>query len=151
MSNLEGSTIDKNEYDEILNNVSDGLLLVNEDGTICPNYSSAAERLLCCRDLEGRSLVLLLSRFLNEQKLKGLQEFLPVLFNINYKNGSLDRLNPLGTIEISIHRKIPESEAVFTERRKLSFVFKRIYDKQKTRVLHCMVIISEIKDSKSSS
>ncbi len=150
MSNLEGSTIAKNEYDEILTNVSDGLLLINEDGSVCPNYSSAAERLLCCRDLEGRSFLLLLSRFLTEQKLKGLQEFLPVLFNTNYKNASIDRLNPLGTIEIVIHRKVPESEAVFTERRRLSFVFKRIYDKHKTKVLHGMIIIKEIKDCKTS-
>lgn len=151
MDNLEGSTIAKGEYDEILSNISDGLLLINEDYTVCPNYSAAAEKLLCCRDLEGRSFLLLLSRFLGEQKLKGLQEFLPVLFNMNYKNASLDRLNPLGTIEIAVHRKVTGSDAVFTERKKLSFVFKRIYDKHKTRVIHAMVIVKEIKECKTSA
>ena len=151
MDNLEGSTIAKSEYDEILTNVSDGLLLINEDCTVCPNYSAASERLLCCRDLEGRSFLLLMSRFLGEQKLKGLQEFLPVLFNMNYKNGSLDRLNPLGTIDVAVHRKVPGTDTVFTERRKLSFIFKRIYDKHKTKILHSMVIIKEIKECKTSA
>lgn len=148
MEGLEGSTIAKTEYDEILNNVSDGLLLLNNDYTICPNYSAATERLLCNRDLEGRSFILLLSRFLSEQKLKGLQEFLPILFNLNYKKAALERLNPLGTIEIAIRRRVPDSETVFTEHRKLTFVFKRIFDKHKTKVLHVMVIIKDIKDCK---
>lgn len=95
LDSLNENVVAKSEYLTILDNVSDGLFLIDSQMRIAPSYSRTVESLLDTAVPAGDSLVSLLSRLLPERKLRSVQEFLLLCFEDKVDHRTVMKLNPL--------------------------------------------------------
>ena len=135
LSGLEFSTIAREEYQEIFNNVSDGLFLVDREFRICPNYSAATTKILGTKDLQGKSIKTLFEGMLAPEKSARFNDFITLMFDSQHHERAINAMNPLQ----AAHFRVPAGTGG-NEARLLDFSFFRIYDGTKTRVLHVMGI-----------
>ncbi|MCE9599569.1 MAG: HAMP domain-containing protein [Spirochaetia bacterium] len=88
----------KQETDRILATVSDGLFLLNPDGTIRGNYSRALETIFPTEPIPGRNLLNLLASRIPDDRLKSTETYLKLLFDPSRPDIVLKGLNPLQKI-----------------------------------------------------
>lgn len=110
----------KRHQDDILANVSQGILTVNKDGTINAEYSRTAEQIFGRRDLAGLSFFVL---FAHDPPLQErVRRYLAVQFENPWMDRKMHaRLNPLAEYEYAVRDGGGE-----VKRRLLSFSFSRI-------------------------
>ena len=89
----------KRETDNILNNVQEGLALVNDKYEIGTQYSFILEEILQETSLTGRSLLEIIRGKVKSDILNSTPEFLELLFSDNYDPELLESLNPLEEAE----------------------------------------------------
>ncbi|NCN04496.1 MAG: ammonium transporter [Spirochaetales bacterium] len=95
MDTLETNLIAKSEYLSILDNVSDGLLLINENLEIGPFFSKATNDVLRGRATAGGSLQEILRHILPEDSSSSATDYLGLLFDPKIENRTIKKLNPL--------------------------------------------------------
>ncbi|MFW5801724.1 MAG: ammonium transporter [Spirochaeta sp.] len=95
LDSLDENVVAKSEYLVILDNVKDGLFLIDEDMRIAPSYSRPVESLLGVSQPAGQSLLSILSSLLPEQKLRSVREFLALCFSDTVDHRTVLKLNPL--------------------------------------------------------
>ena len=105
---------------EILDNVNEGLFLINKNLLIGTQYSTALERIFGRKDLAGQPLLEVLDSMVNPKEAKTTADFVGLLFNPKIREKLIADLNPLEEIEVSIYaiNGMPEN-------RVLSFNFSR--------------------------
>jgi len=111
----------KRETDSILQNVEEGLLLLNSKFVIGTQYSKALEEILIREDLTGLTIIDILKDKIPEPELQNMKEFLELMFVSDVDEESLVTLNPLSQIEVTF----PENQVI----KHLSFNFRRIMAK----------------------
>jgi PAS domain S-box-containing protein len=116
----------KRETDSILQNVDEGLLLLNSKYKIGSQYSTALEEILFTSDLAGKSILEILESKIPESLLESTEEYLELMFDPSIDEESLNSLNPLS-----------QTELIFPDHgtKHLSFKFRRIMTKKKINEL----------------
>ena len=136
MDNLQENLVAKSEYVNILDNVNEGLFLLDGHGRIGPFYSGALERILERPRLAGLSFTEVLEPLVSPAVLAPWPDFFEVLFNPAIDEQALGRLNPLRQVELwtGNNRGLPAT-------RHAQFFFRRITEGG--RVVRVMVILRD--------
>ncbi|NNM66500.1 MAG: ammonium transporter [Spirochaetales bacterium] len=100
MDRLQENLVAKSDYVSILDNVHEGLFLLDPAGTIGPFYSSALEKILEKKSLAGENFTKLLEPLISPTLLGPWKDFQEVLFDPNVDAQALSRLNPLHQVEL---------------------------------------------------
>jgi len=137
MGHLEENLVAKSEYLNILDNVTDGLFLLDVRGHIGPFYSKALEKIIGFENLAGESLEKILFPLVFSDVLASIKDFITLLFNPALDFQTVHRLNPLGKVEIFLDMGNGEIKSKYVQ-----FQFKRILDGN--LVVRLMVIVKDI-------
>ncbi len=102
IATLEENLVAKSDYVSILDNVSDGLFLMDRDNRIAPHYSGSLEKIFEQTSLAGISFDKLLDGLVSEKDLNSFKEYSLMLFDSKFSFRTLEKLNPLKKIGIFI-------------------------------------------------
>ncbi len=128
----------KKDTDDILNNVEEGLFLLNSDFKLASGYSLALEKIFGEQNLAHRNFITLLGRKVLKNVVKNTQEYLELMFRNDVDEESLQALNPLSEIEMSFSSD--NENGIRTKY--LLFNFKRIYENG--QVVNLIATVSDI-------
>ncbi|KAA3617742.1 MAG: hypothetical protein D8M58_00700 [Calditrichaeota bacterium] len=120
------------EKDKILQNVEEGFFLLDIDLIIQSQYSSALLDILETSSPAEKSILELLSSYLQEDNIKTVKEYLDILFDIEIDECLVKELNPITKLRFGFDE---ESKSKY-----LSFEFKRIIHNEKITGLIATVI-----------
>jgi len=120
----------RHESDLIMETVQEGLLLVDAQGLIGPQYSRELTTILRQPELAGANLLHLLQRLLTEKMHATVVDYFGLLFDVRKKERQVLKVNPLADVEVNF----PDPAGGFATRF-LGFNFRRIVQEgQVTRV-----------------
>ncbi|HOP64230.1 MAG TPA: ammonium transporter [Spirochaetota bacterium] len=105
IASLEENLVAKSDYVSILDNVSDGLFLMNRENIIAPHYSSSLENIFEKTGLSGTGFDELIKSLVSEKDYNSFLEYSALLFDGKISFRTLDRLNPLKKIDIHIDNR----------------------------------------------
>jgi Amt family ammonium transporter len=150
---LQEGTIEKREYLNILENVSDGLFLLEPSLRIGPYYSSSLETIFQRKDLAGLEVMEVFGAFMNEKARSAAGEFLDAAFNRDISWRHVEKLNPLK--EVTAY--FDDLAGGFTERH-LEFDFRRLGEAKVERLFVVVrdltertVLVEEIEKTRNES
>ena len=92
----------RRETDDILQTVSEGLLLVKADGSIGTQLSASVHRLFMREIKPGEDFRKLLQSVLTKERAEEAHSFLDLLFDPKVKPALLTQLDPLKEVQISV-------------------------------------------------
>ncbi|MFT7561531.1 MAG: two-component system chemotaxis sensor kinase CheA [Flavobacteriales bacterium] len=113
----------RNETLEILENVNEGLFLIDESYTIASQYSRELEIMFARKDIAGMSLDELLNDVVSEKYLIIARRFISLLYRSDIRSNLIADLNPLTEVEVTIS----EEDGSFITKY-LRFSFSRAYE-----------------------
>ncbi len=125
----------KKETDNFLENVDEGLFLLNDSLYMGSQYSKALEKIFQTKRIAGRNFLKFMKGSLSADDLETLENFLVLLLDKEYDEAVLFDLNPLQKINIYFDKEDVEKT--------LTFNFKRIYNRRKD-IKELMVIVKDI-------
>ncbi len=117
----------KKETDDILNNVEEGLFLLNKDYEIGEQYSAALPKILRQESLTHKNFLDLLGDKIPEHDVRSTEEYLGLMFREDVDETALMDLNPLSEIEF----QFSDQTGNWSHSRFLAFNFRRITDEEK--------------------
>ncbi|GAB6090252.1 ammonium transporter [Spirochaeta dissipatitropha] len=95
LDSLNENLVAKSEYINILDNVSDGLFLIDQELFIAPYFSRSFAEIIEENEPGGLSLRAILPKLLPEAKLQSVFEFLDLCFSDTVDHRTVLKLNPL--------------------------------------------------------
>jgi Amt family ammonium transporter len=95
LDKLQEGTVETREYLNILENVSDGLFLLDSALNIGPYYSSSLETIFRRKDLAGLTVMEVFGAFLDEKARAAAEEFFGAAFAPDIPWRHVEKLNPL--------------------------------------------------------
>jgi GAF domain-containing protein/signal transduction histidine kinase len=110
----------KKDTDNILNNVKDGLFLIDRDYKIASQYSAALEVIFACKALAGINIIEYLRDKIEDKILHTFSDYLKLLFDQGVDETTLEDLNPLNEIKLQLrddHGRIKTKYLTFDFRR----------------------------------
>jgi len=113
--------------DKILNNVQEGLFLINEKFEIESRYSDAFEKIVGEKELASKDIFRLLDTKLTKIPIKEVKQYLSFMFQDSIDEETLITLNPLSDVTLKV-------DEVYKE---VQFKFKRVAYRGKTVDLLC--------------
>lgn len=90
----------RQETEDILNSVSEGLLLVRADGSIGSQFSASVHKLFMRKIRPGRDFRELLGEMLKPERAEEARSYLDLMFDPKVKPALLSQLDPLRDVEI---------------------------------------------------
>ncbi|MDR2020839.1 MAG: ammonium transporter [Treponema sp.] len=136
LDKLQEGTVEKREYLNILENVSDGLFLLDSSFKIGPYYSSSLETIFKRTGLAGLDVMEVFGAFLDGKTMSVAQEFFEAAFNRELRWRHVERLNPLR--EVTAY--FDNLAGGFAERH-LEFDFRRVGPED--RVEQLLVVVRD--------
>ncbi|MDR2518372.1 MAG: hypothetical protein LBD13_03040 [Spirochaetaceae bacterium] len=85
---------ERDENTAMKDNLKMGFFLMDRNYIIQGQYSGALERLFSTADLEGKSFVGLLAASMRERDISTLEDYLDMVFNRAFDEGTLEEINP---------------------------------------------------------
>ncbi len=137
LASLDENLIAKSEYLNILDNVSDGLFLIDKEFRISPYYSVSTENIFEEQGLAGKKLTDIVANYLPEDKMKSVGDFLGMLFDPFIDRRTALKLNPLAESEFFFDHGEGELDSKF-----LRFDFKRVGDD--SHVARMMIVVRDV-------
>ncbi|MDR0876755.1 MAG: ammonium transporter, partial [Treponema sp.] len=141
LDTLQAGTVEKGEYINILENVSDGLFLLDKTRKIGPYYSASLETIFHRTDLEGLDIMDVFTAFLDEKARANAGEYFDVAFDPAIAWRNVERLNPLSEADAYF-----DDQAGGFNNRRLEFSFARIY--RGKNVERLFVVVRDTTDKK---
>ncbi|MDR2028330.1 MAG: ammonium transporter, partial [Treponema sp.] len=123
LDKLQEGTVEKREYLNILENVSDGLFLLDASLRVGPYYSSSLETIFRRTDLAGLEVMEVFGAFLDEKARSAAGEFFEAAFTPDIPWRYVEKLNPLKEVTAWFD----DLAGGFIERH-LEFDFRRLGD-----------------------
>lgn len=118
----------KNETENILSTVNEGLFLITPDFEIGAQQSQALRGIFGLKeDIEGNFFEFLNS-YVSENSLEVAKDFLGLLFGKRVKEKLIDDLNPLKRIQINLERRDGSFETHY-----VNFDFKRVLEEKEVK------------------
>lgn len=114
----------RKETEDILENVNEGLFLLDKDYVIGSQHSKSLIHFFGNDSLAGSNFIELMRPMVAEKTLETLEEFTEILYSPRVNESLITDLNPLNEVEINL-----TSETGAFETRYFSFQFSRVYDK----------------------
>ena len=125
---LEEKNIELNEAkkntDKILQNVRNGLFLLDKELNFKPQYSAALGKILLTNNLANTNFIEFLDNKIPDKIKSSCKDYLDLIYQDNMPETTLDKLNPLNEIELTFDQIGSEEKITKT----LNFSFKRIYN-----------------------
>jgi two-component system chemotaxis sensor kinase CheA len=117
----------KQETDNILRNVEEGLFLINKEMQVASQHSAELNNILEEKNLANKNLLHVLSKRISEKNLNLTRRYLDLLFDDKHDEEMLNSMNPLIEVELRNNRK----------RKYLTFRFRRIknYNNKTTELI----------------
>ncbi len=113
----------KNETENILSTVNEGLFLITPDHEIGAQQSQALKGIFGMKeDIEGNFFDFL-NKYVSENSLEIAKDFLGLLFGKRVKEKLIDDLNPLKRVQVNLERRDGSFETHY-----ISFDFKRVLE-----------------------
>lgn len=132
----------KQNTEQILDFVNDGLLLLTPELTISGQYSKRCLQIFSADDIAGMHFTELLQNKISEKEMHSVNKYLHLLFDHNAKETLLEELNPLRKIRLLVSN----DKGDFIQRY-ISFAFKRtIVERGVAHVLVTIADKSEVAD-----
>ncbi|MCY4043920.1 MAG: ATP-binding protein [Cellvibrionales bacterium] len=128
----------KQETDEILNTVKEGLFLLSEDLRIGSQHSAELINIFGRDDFVGLPFKSLLQDIISEKDLSTAESFIKLLFKKTIKQNLIKDLNPLTKVEIHIL----SDDNLYTNKY-INFQFSRVVSNDKT-ISHVLVTATDI-------
>jgi len=122
--NLELQEAKKNT-DKILNNVRNGLFLLDRELNFKPQYSSALQKILLTQNLANTNFIKFLDKKIPDKLRSSCHDYLELIYQNDMPESTLEKLNPMNEIECSFQKNNSDEEII----KVLNFSFKRIYGK----------------------
>jgi len=113
----------KRGTDLIMETVNQGLLLVDSQYMIAPQYSRELETIFRLTDLSSFSFLNVMQRMLTERMFNTTKDYLVLLFDRRRKERTLIQINPLDEVEVNFSN--PEGGFIT---KYLGFTFRRIVE-----------------------
>jgi len=126
------------ETDNILNNVEEGLFLLDRDFCIKSQHSAALNRIFGGQEIKHKNFIEILQDKISKKNLNMVKDFLELMFDDKVSELTLQELNPLSEIEFN-HKN---DDQVWSDSKYFSFKFKRIANNGKT--LELIVTINDL-------
>ena len=127
----------RQETQEILDTVNEGLMLVDRDMHIGEQSSQELGRILGRTDIAGTGFADLLKGIVSEKDLSTAQSFIRLLFDPRKKQKLIGNLNPLRQVQVHI----PGDDGTYTSKY-LSFSFSRVI--KGGEIIHVLVTVMDI-------
>ncbi len=127
----------KQETDNILNTVSDGLFLIDRDLKIGQQQSKSLAQLFANEQLAGKSLPEVLGKMVPSKTLETAKTFLDLLFGDRVKESLMGEVNPLKEVEINVPGAANQMET-----KHLAFRFRRVLQNEK--LTHLLVSAADV-------
>ena len=144
----------KNETENILSTVNEGLFLLSSDLEIGAQQSQALKNIFGLEDEIEGNFIDFLSSYVSENTLEIAKDFLGLLFGKRVKEKLIDDLNPLKKIQINIERRDGSYETHY-----IDFDFKRVVENKEiqyilgsaTDVTQSVLLEQELEETKIQS
>ena len=136
MEKLEESSLSEESFGVLMKSIPYALFMLDTEWNICPQYSESTPRILGCPNPENYNFLLLMARVLPADKTQALQRYLTNLYSTDFKQAAVESLNPIKNLTVSVRTNTPERKI---EKKVINFEFSRIFNTQKTKVLHIIV------------
>ena len=111
----------RQETNEIMSTVNEGLFLFDRDYVISNQYSAELEKIIGQKKLGGKSLLEVLGEFVSDKDLKVTQQFIRQLFKRKIKANLINDLNPVSKIKVQV-----DDFGGYKVTKWLSFKFRRV-------------------------
>ncbi len=141
MDKLELNTVARGEYVSILDNVSDGLFLIDSHGVIGKYYSAVCETLFARKNIAGEKFNSLLEGNVDASIRTAAEDYLSILFDERKPARLVDKLNPLSEVEFMTGGLTGEFVT-----KHFQFYFRRVM--RDGTVLHVMVLVRDVTKQK---
>ena len=136
MEKLEESSLSEESFGVLMKTIPYALFMLDTEWNISPQYSESTPRILGCPNPEHYNFLLLMARILPRDKTQDLQRYLTNLYSVDFKQAAVDSLNPIREVPVSVRTGGPDGKIV---KKLVHFEFSRIFNTQKTKVLHVIV------------
>ncbi len=127
----------RQQTEDILRTVKDGLFLLDRDMVIGPTYSAALERLFQRKDFAGLKFEALLRDIVSERTLTTAEKFVSILWSERTNENLVKSINPLGEVEVRIYHGQGNVDI-----RYLEFDFHRV--RVDGKITHVLVSVADI-------
>jgi len=114
----------KKNTDKILQNVSNGLFLLDCNLNFKPQYSTILEKILLQEKLENINFIQFLDKKVSNKIKSSCKDYLDLIYRNNVPESTLEILNPIDQVEITFNNGGTKAPVI----KILSFTFKRIYN-----------------------
>ena len=142
MEKLEDSSFEMESLSAFMNNIKYGMFILDGEWNILPQYSAITPKLLGCPNPENYNFLLLMARTLSRDKALLLKDFLEHLYEPEFKESAIANMNPIRTLDASIRTpSLKEPGKTDVVHKTLNFEFKRLYNRQHTKVINIVVSI----------
>lgn len=115
----------RKETEDILENVNEGLFLLDKDYIIGSQHSKSLHALFKDDSLAGQNFIDLLRPLVTEKTLDTVEDYTEILFSPRVNESLVADLNPLKQVEINL-----TTDTAGFDIRYFSFQFSRVYDKK---------------------
>ena len=136
MQKLEESSLSEESFGALMKSIPYALFMIDAQWNISPQYSESTPRILGCPNPENYNFLLLMARILPRDKTQTLKKYLENLYSPDFKQTAVETLNPIQSLTVSVRSHELEPKIV---QKVINFEFSRIFNKQKTKVLHVIV------------
>ncbi|MBP5793045.1 MAG: ammonium transporter, partial [Spirochaetaceae bacterium] len=136
MQKLEESSLSEESFGALMKSIPYALFMIDAQWNINPQYSESTPRILGCPNPENYNFLLLMARILPRDKTQSLKKYLENLYSPDFKQAAVETLNPIQSLTLSVRTHELEPKIV---QKVIHFEFSRIFNKQKTKVLHVIV------------
>lgn len=131
----------RQETDEILANVGEGLFLIDKNFIMGTQSSASLKQLLRREDFTGGNFLELMRPLLSKKDMETLKDYVDILMSDHVKETLVKDLNPLSEIEIAFDN----NDGSMTTRY-LSFNFSRVLDDEK-QLRHLLATVRDVTDT----
>ena len=136
LKSRDSLTLAKKETDNILNNVAEGLFLINNRFKIGSQYSKALEDIFEQKDLGELDILSYIEEKVQPKIFENIKQFMELMFDESVHEETINELNPLSEIELTFRN----NKSMVTDTKFLSFKFKRIFKHKKVNELIATVV-----------
>ncbi len=135
-------TIKMESLSAFMSNIKYGMFILDGEWNILPQYSAITPKLLGCPNPENYNFLLLMARTISREKALLLKDFLERLYEPEFKESAIASMNPIRTLKASIRvSSLKEPGKTDIAHKTLNFEFKRLYNRQHTKVINIVVSV----------
>lgn len=142
MDKLESTSMEIESLSAFMKDIKYGMFILDDEWNILPQYSAITPKLLNCPNPEKYNFLLLMARTLSRDKTMLLKDYLERLYNPEFKESVIEKMNPIQSLDANVRSSRVDSQGRnIVVRKALNFEFKRLYNRNHTKIINIVVSI----------